>query len=227
MSTERKYGQAFELIRAASGNEWENYTHHSFVEGLGDGTLPYDAFLHYLQQDYVYLIHYSRAWALAVVKSETHEEMATTTAVVNGLINTEFQLHIETCAKAGISQNELFNITERTETLAYTRFVLEAGYSGDFLSLLAALIPCVMGYGEIGLRLSHEATSETYREWINVYASDEYQQSCQSVGRLFDNAIMRRLGKDYAELPCWANLCKTFKTATRLEGEFWQMGMNP
>ena len=40
-----------------------------FVEQLGDGSLPRKSFLHYLVQDYVFLVHFSRAWALAVVKS--------------------------------------------------------------------------------------------------------------------------------------------------------------
>ena len=45
---------------ACRGNTpvWLAYTRHAFVQGLGDGTLPHAAFLHYLKQDYVFLIHF-------------------------------------------------------------------------------------------------------------------------------------------------------------------------
>ncbi|SLN69781.1 Thiaminase-2 [Falsiruegeria litorea R37] len=227
MSGAPDYGRAFGLMRAAAGDVWRDYTRHAFVEGMKDGTLPREAFLHYLRQDYVFLVHFSRAWALAVVKSETHEEMLLASATVNGLISEEMKLHIGICAEAGISQDELFATPERPENLAYTRFVLEAGYSGDLLSLLAALAPCVMGYGEIGVRLSDEATSETYRDWINTYAGDEYQGSVRAVGELLDGALARRLGDSYDQLPRWDGLCQTFNMATQLEVGFWQMGMTP
>ncbi|WP_253762808.1 thiaminase II [Ruegeria sp. HKCCD4884] len=221
------YGKAFTLMRDAAQGPWRDYTRHAFVEGMKDGTLPHEAFLHYLRQDYVFLIHFSRAWALAVVKSETHSEMLTAVGTVNALVAEEMQLHIGICEAAGISQDELFATPERAENLAYTRFVLEAGYSGDLLDLLVALAPCVMGYGEIGARLAEEATSDTYRDWINTYAGEEYQGACQAVGELLDSALTRRLGADFESSPRWDRLCQTFRTATELEVNFWQMGLTP
>lgn len=35
---------------------WQKFTHHEFVEGLGQGTLPLDRFKEYLVQDYLYLV---------------------------------------------------------------------------------------------------------------------------------------------------------------------------
>ena len=37
---------------------------HPFVTGVGDGSLPVERFKHYVLQDYVYLIDYSRVLAL-------------------------------------------------------------------------------------------------------------------------------------------------------------------
>ncbi|WP_425043331.1 thiaminase II [Primorskyibacter sp. S87] len=221
------YGRAFGLLRDAAGQSWRDYTRHAFVQGLSDGGLSREAFLHYLRQDYVFLIHFARAWALAVTKSETPQEMATAAATVDALVNHELQLHVSICAEAGISEADLFATPERAGNLAYTRYVLESGYSGDLLDLLAALAPCVMGYGEIGTRLAQEASSETYRAWIETYAGEDYQQSCIAVGELLDDALERRLGADYASLPRWQSLCDRFATATRLEVGFWDMGLTP
>lgn len=35
---------------------WQNFTHHPFVKGLGDGSLPLENFKDYLVQDYLYLV---------------------------------------------------------------------------------------------------------------------------------------------------------------------------
>jgi thiaminase/transcriptional activator TenA len=58
-------------LRAANVSDWAAYTQHAFVRGLADGSLPEPAFRHYLVQDYLFLIHFARAYALAGYKAET------------------------------------------------------------------------------------------------------------------------------------------------------------
>lgn len=216
------YGRAFALWRA-DAPAWRAYTHHAFVEGLRDGSLPRAAFLHYLRQDYVFLMHFSRAWALAAAKSETLEELQAAADTVQALANVEMPLHVRICAEQGISADDLADTPEAAENLAYTRYVLESGYSGDFLDLMAALAPCVLGYGEIGARLA--GAPSPYADWINTYAGDDYQGLCRDVGALIDGALERRLGRGWAGLPRWGALCARFQTATRLEVGFWDMGL--
>lgn len=220
------YGATFPAWRAAAGADWPAYAEHAFVRGLGDGSLPREAFLRYLQQDYVFLVHFSRAWALAVVKAETLEEMKIAASVVDGLVNHEMQLHIRTCAEAGIDEATLFGTEEHPANLAYTRYVLEAGQSGDLADLLAALAPCVLGYGEIGARLAIEAPGDRpYADWIGTYAGAEYQGLCADVGDLIDAALARRIGTPVEAAPRWPRLVERFRVATRLEAGFWQMGL--
>ncbi|MFK7943678.1 MAG: thiaminase II [Paracoccaceae bacterium] len=221
-----EYGEVFAHWRAAA-QEWDAYTRHAFVVRLGDGTLPRAAFLHYLKQDYVFLIHFSRAWALGVVKAASLDEMKTCAGTVDALVNHEMQLHVTTCAEAGISSEALEATVEAAANLAYTRYVLEAGFSGDFLDLLAALAPCVMGYGEIGARLADEAISDTYHPWIDTYAGTEYQGVCKTVGAMIDRAVTDRLGSDWRQSPRMDALAARFATATRLEVGFWDMGLAP
>lgn len=221
------YGQTFPLWRDAAGAHWPAYTEHRFVAGLADGSLPRECFLHYLIQDYVFLIHFSRAWALAVTKAGTVEEMRLCAGTVDALINHELSLHVKICAEAGISEAQLFAAEERAENLAYTRYVLDAGHSGDFLDLLAALAPCVLGYGEIGARLLPGAAASQYRDWIETYGGDDYQGVCHSVAELIDNAVLRLLGKAPQSSPRWEALCQRFTMATRLEVGFWDMGLTP
>ena len=224
------YGRAFSLWQASatqSANDvWHAYTRHSFVEKLGDGSLPREAYLRYLVQDYVFLVHFSRAWALAVVKSETLSEMKLASATVDALVNIEMQHHVEICAGYGIDEQELFHAVEEPENLAYTRYVLDAGLSGDLIDLLAALAPCIFGYGEIGARLAkHSSDDNPYTEWIQTYASDAYQQVCAEAGELIDAALARRIGIDFTDSPRWERLTERFMTACRLEAGFWSMAL--
>jgi len=205
---------------------WERYVNHAFVQGLGDGSLPSAAFHHYLIQDYVFLVHFSRAWALAVVKSATLEEMKLAAGTVDGLVNHEMQLHVSTCAALGISEQQLFDATEEPENLAYTRYVMDAGLAGDYLDLLAALSPCVFGYGQIGLNLQADSPAgNPYQDWINTYAGDEYQQICRDVGAVLDSATTSRLGTQPTTNPRWPLITERFTIATALEVSFWDMGL--
>ena len=161
-----------------------------------------------------------------MTKSETIDEMRTCAATVHSLVNEEIQLHIALCADAGILESDLKSAKEETANLAYTRYVLDAGHSGDLLDLLAALAPCVLGYGEIGLRLQSNHHSSRYENWIQTYGGKDYQEVCVQVGQLIDNAVARRLGNDPVLCPRWIKLTERFCQATRLEIGFWEMGLS-
>jgi len=147
-------------------------------------------------------------------------------ATVDALVNHEMSLHVKTCAAEGIDEASLFASSEAVENLAYTRYVMDAGLQGDFLDLMAALSPCVMGYGEIGARLAHSKASDTpYADWIATYADPEYQSVCANVGAMIDASVSRRIG-DLSQSPRATALQDRFAMATRLEVGFWQMGLN-
>lgn len=220
------YGTSFALWRAGCPDPWHAYTQHAFVQGLRDGTLPRASFLHYLVQDYVFLVHFARAWSLGVVKAETLSEMKVCANTVDALVNHEMALHVKTCAEAGIDEATLFAAREEFENLAYTRYVMDAGLQGDFLDLMAALAPCCFGYGEIGVQLARSAAPDTpFRGWIDTYADAEYQSVMVSVGQMMDAAVTRRLGPEPAQSARWPHLQARFETATRLEVAFWDMGL--
>ncbi len=226
MSLPPDYGcPAFVSWRSANQASWDLYTRHSFVEGLRSGELPEQAFINYLIQDYLFLMHFARAWSLVVVKAGSIAEMRLAAATVDALVNQEMQLHVRTCERYGISETELENAQEMATNTAYTRYVLATGQSGDLLDLLAALAPCVFGYGEIGVRLGRDTVADNpYQSWINTYADDAYQKVCRDVGGLIETVVARRLGVHACDSPRWSELTAIFAQATRLEAEFWSLG---
>ena len=62
-----------------------------------------------------------------------------------------------------------------------------------------------------------------YKSWIQTYSGEEYQKISNSVGRLFDSAVLNRLGKSFYRTRKWQSIQKKFKTAVLLEIDFWEM----
>jgi len=215
----------FERLKDACRAEWQAYTRHRFVRELGAGTLPEAAFRHYLQQDYLFLIHFARAYGLAAFKAEDLEELRAAAGAVSAIVDTEMGLHVEFCGRWGLSEAEMAALPEDPANMAYTRYVLERGAAGDLLDLHAALSPCIVGYAEIGGRLAADPATRLegnpYNAWIAMYASDEYQEVAAAELAFLDDLMARRGGPGRM-----AALADTFARATRLEIDFWQMGLD-
>ena len=220
------YGNVFKLLKEKNKDNWILYTKHDFLKKLSAGTLKEEKFLNYLIQDYLFLIQFSKAWSLAILKSDNLQEMKIAASTVNDLINFEMELHISLCANYGISKPDLENADEENQNIAYTRYVLELGYSGDLLDLLSSLAPCVLGYGEIGINYKNSNPKiSMYQKWIDTYSSNEYQDVCKNVANLIDQAFMLRLGDNFVSTYKWKRVNKIFNKATLLEVDFWNMAM--
>lgn len=215
---------------AADPALWRAYTEHPFVAALQVGTLPLSAFRTYLVQDYRFLIHFARAWALAAVKAEDPEEIRACAATVHALVDEELRLHIGYCAGFGLDEAALRRAPEHPATTAYASFVLERGLSGDLLDLLVALAPCVVGYGEIGARLAADSATRLdgnpYRQWIETYAGKAYAEVARAAAAQLDRIAAARIGPTTERSPRWPSLLATFARATALEVDFWQAGLD-
>lgn len=213
----------FGRLKQSAALEWRAYTEHAFTNAMADGSLPEPAFKHYLVQDYLFLIEFARAYALAIYKSPTLSDMRTNLAGVAAILDVEMDLHVKLCAAWGLTPATLGATPPAPEMLAYTRYALDAGMRGDLLALKVALAPCVIGYGEIALRLAEQKgaldPANPYSVWIGEYAGDAYQAVAQAAVN-----DLNRLAALYATPQREAELVTIFREAARLEAEFWEMG---
>jgi thiaminase/transcriptional activator TenA len=214
----------YDRLKADAATEWRAYVDHPFVRGLGDGSLPKECFRHYLVQDYLFLIQFVRAYALGIYKAPDLETMRYLASGAAAILD-EMKLHVRLSAEWGASEGDLEQATEARATIAYTRFVLDAGMQGDLLDLLAALSPCVIGYAEIGAALAGAprglAPDNPYRGWVAEYSGDPYQLVAQDA-----RAVLDRLAAAVLSEPRYPRLLHIFRQATRLEADFWQMGLD-
>jgi len=214
----------FDRLREDCGADWKAYVHHDFVAQLGDGSLRKEAFAHYLKQDYLFLIQFARARALGVFKAATLADMRSSLANLSAIVDEEMDLHVTLCGEWGIAPDELEALPEARATVAYTRFVLDAGQRGDLLDLAVTLAPCTVGYGEIGARLMVSPDyrpDHPYAAWIEAYGGEEYQSGMRDA-----IAEIERLGALSLTEARYPRLLALFRQATQLEADFWQMGLD-
>ena len=163
---------------------------------MGDGTLPPDTFKYYMIQDYLYLIHFARANALAGYKTKSLDDIAGAATIVTH-IRHEINLHINECKEFGLTQEQMETYDESQACTAYSRYVLDIGQSEDWLALQISLLPCLLGYNVVAKQLderqkTHPPKGENrYRTWIKNYIADDYVAAVETgCGMsLFDNGL--------------------------------------
>ncbi|MED3954970.1 MULTISPECIES: thiaminase II [Priestia] len=201
---------------------WRQNHNHPFVQGMGDGTLEKEKFRFYMIQDYLYLIDYAKLFAIGAMKATDLQTMGKFAALLDSTLNEEMSLHREYAKRFEISEKELEKAQPSPTTLAYTHYMLHVGQSGTLAELVAALLPCMWSYWEIGKELSEKpgANNEFYREWIEMYSSEEFGELATWCINLFDS-----LTEDKSEVEL-EKLEEIFLNTTRFEYMFWDMAYN-
>jgi len=205
-------------LREAADAVWEAQHAHPFVRGIGDGSLPPERFRFYVRQDYRFLIDYGRLLALGAARAPRLEWMRRFAALAQEVLETEMDLHRQLAARWGVSGAELVAERPAAATRAYCDFLLRTGALGDFAELVAALLPCMWGYAEIGERLAAGAPPEHagYREWIELYASAEFAELAAWCRELTDE-VAAGAGDELRE-----RMRGAFLASSELELAFWE-----
>jgi len=207
-------------IRAKAAEIWRRELEHPFVRGLGDGTLPVDRFRFYLEQDYLFLIEYCRVFALASAKARALPTMTLFAGLLGDTLKIEMQLHRDYCKRLGIEESTLENARPAPVTHAYTNHLLTAAYAGTVTEIVAAVLPCQLGYAEIAAALAREGRgggNSFYAEWIATYTSREFTEGAQRLVQLLDTLAAGLPARETDHLE------RLFLTSSRYEYLFWEV----
>lgn len=208
-----------EHLRRLAAPIWEAQHAHPFVRGIGDGTLDIETFKLWLRQDYLFLVDYARVLTLASARAPDLETMRRFSSLAQETLDVEMDLHRSHAAQFGITAEELERETKLPTTQAYTDFLVRVAFAGEYYELIAALLPCMWGYCEIGQRLAERGNpvDERYAAWIEMYSSGEFADLAQWCRDLTDRLA--------AGLPddARARMETAFLTCSRYEWLFWEM----
>ena len=205
-------------LREAAAPVWEAQIAHPFVRGIGDGSLPEDRFRFYVRQDYLFLTDYGRLLALASARAPRLEWMRRFAALAQAVLETEMDLHRQFAARWGITAEQLESERTAPATDAYCDYLLRTAALGDFAELVAAVLPCMWSYAEIGSRLAAAGLPDHagYAEWITMYASDEFGELAAWCRELTDAAAAEVAG------PARRRMHAAFRASSEHELAFWE-----
>lgn len=157
-----------------------------FVTQLADGSLPFETFEWYMDQDMQYLDVYSRALAAlaAAATSETEREFFAGGAAE--VVAVESALH-----RARLGDTEPLPPSEVTRT--YADFLLAATGSEPYAVGAAAVLPCYWLYAAVGSALTQKARAagldpHPYGDWLATYDAPDFQLATERARDIVDRA---------------------------------------
>jgi thiaminase (transcriptional activator TenA) len=185
---------------------------HPTVAGIARGDLDPVVFRAWLEQDYLFLLDYVRVFArLAWQAPDGH--LGDLVDLAHSTWHDELELHRELSAEFDA---DLFGAVARPATMAYSGFLLAA--AGDYGTGLAALLPCMWGYSELGRRLgAHPPADPRYARWVATYADPGFAALAGRCAQMLDEAYGEGLVDE-------ATATGAFDTAMAHELAFWDVG---
>jgi len=192
---------------------------HPFVSGLTDGSLPHEAFRHYIVQDAHYLRGYARALALCGAKAARPHDIVMFAAHAGGAVAAEQGLHAGLLADLGLTPEAAAAAPVAPTTRAYVSYLFATAYGGSFAEAVAAVLPCYWIYARVGEELLTRGSPDPlYARWIGMYGSEEFQAVVDAVLELTD-----RLGATVSPAE-WALMREHVIVTSRYEWMFWDAG---
>jgi thiaminase/transcriptional activator TenA len=206
-----------DALRRAADHIWAAQHAHPFVRGIGDGTLAHDRFRHYVRQDYLFLIEYARLLSFAAARAPAVDVARRFAALAHETHSVELALHRSYAVDWGIAEDELQRERMTPTTRAYADFLVRTAATGDHGEVVAAVLPCMWGYSEVGTTLAERGRTgeELYVRWIDMYASPEFAELAAWCRTVVDEVAREAGGTTRARMQ------EVFLECSRLELAFW------
>ncbi len=192
---------------------------HPAVLGIGAGSLPEATFRYYIEQDYNFLLRYSKVLAQSVAASPDRLTATKLAELLTTTLSVEVGALIELYEAFGGIGSELDAIRPSPTCQAYTDHLLATAAGGNLFMMLASVLPCQWGYREIGHHLRQRGlpADPRFARWIEEYASDEY-------GTLVDWLVCRFDALAATESESTRDAARqAFALSTYYEHAFWEM----
>ncbi|KAL0477663.1 thiamine biosynthesis multifunctional protein [Acrasis kona] len=147
---------------------------HSFVQGMASGDLKKKNYDYYTDQDMMYLSYYSRASALAGVKTTN---------------NSHFKSFLRIAQSTIVEREQVKNKTSMNPAnIKYTEFLTSTARNMDPFYTAVAIAPCGVLYGYLGRELAKIASPTTkYMEWITLYNSTDFETEVKVIEDLIND----------------------------------------
>ena len=195
---------------------YQSIIDHPFIKELAAGTLAPEKFDRYLAQDELYVGNYGRQmFELAELIPDPAQHAMFCEFAREG-IEGEKAMHALLIERFGIDTA----VPPSIVTAEYNAHTQAAIATGSKEIGLAAMLPCMWVYNEVGLHILRIASVEgnPYREWIQEYGNDAFTKGVNKVLQLADEYAAA------ADEDTQKRMTSAYVEATRYEYLFWDYG---
>jgi thiaminase (transcriptional activator TenA) len=160
-----------------------------------------------------------RLFALTAARAPDTDTLGRLVDLAHATFHQELSLHRAYTAEFGLAEVDLDLAEKSPVCAAYTDFLLRTAATADFAEVLAALLPCMWGYSELGRALAAAGlpAEPRYRRWIETYADPAFAALAAWCADLMDRSAD---GLPAARL---AACERAFVTSLRHELAFWDV----
>ena len=109
-------------LKIKYSNLWDSMTHHKFVLGLADGSLPENIFKKYFLQDYVFVNDLVTVTSQAITKSPNLSAASVLNNFLTGILDPENDLFLRFFKELGASEKEYSSAKASPTTQAFGDF---------------------------------------------------------------------------------------------------------
>jgi thiaminase (transcriptional activator TenA) len=198
---------------------WTAATSHPMVAQIAAGTLPYETFRRYFEQNILYLEDYARAIGLIIGKAPDYAAADVLSRFLRQIVGIEIPSNVAFLRRVGGSPGTVSAMTTMLPvTYGYTRHLLCTSAQGNCAEGLTAVLPCQWTYGELARPLMRALPVEpVHADWVSMFGSTSYAALVDETTGLLDR--LADPGDDAAQ----QRLSWIFDTSTRYEVQFWDM----
>ncbi|CAI4051214.1 hypothetical protein N7582_005144 [Saccharomyces uvarum] len=198
---------------------WDTYVNHEFVKKVADGTLDRKKFRFFIEQDYAYLVDYARVHCIAGSKAPCLEDIEKELSIVASVRNEMGEHEKRLTEEFGVPDQSYFqNISRGPALRAYSRYFNDVSRRGNWQELVAALTPCLMGYGYALTKMKGKVTAakdSAYYKWCETYSSPWYRAAMVEGEQLL-NHILETYPPESLDI-----LVTIYGEVCELETNFW------
>jgi len=205
-----------EDLQKSVGPLWEKTVTHPFVIELGDGTLPWEKFNVYFQQDHLFLKDWIALMCGGIVRAPDFDSARPLASFVHGALSGEEGLFQQFFRDTGLSKEEVRDLKYLPTSFAYSGFLRRMAGEGTFHETITTLLGIEWPYLEWAKRLTtagKRPRNKYYRTWIDIHAGKELDDFVSWMRNVLDSAAVADVDR----------LKEIFLSTLRYEYLFWEM----
>lgn len=159
-------------LAAKAEPSWSQATGHPFTNAIGDGTMPGEAYVRYLIEDYTFVKDLASTIGYLVAKAPSMRSKAKLSSFLAMLTSEENDYFIRSFDALDVPQQTYEAAAQGPVTQAFAKLLLSASGEGSYAEGLTCLLCAEWCYLTWGQREAQKPRPEQFylAEWIDLHA---------------------------------------------------------